>query len=62
MMQLDHRRQMIDTFVNAVYLYDDKVVLIFNYKEGSREVSFDDVKSSDLLLGVATKRIRRFFR
>lgn len=58
MMQLDHRRQLIDTFVNAVYLYDDKVVLIFNYKEGSREVSFDDVKSSDLLLGVAPNKKR----
>ncbi len=51
--QLDHRRQLIDTFVNAIYLYDDKVILTFNYKEGAREITLDDVNSSGLVTQAA---------
>lgn len=53
MAQLDHRRQMIDTFVNAVYLYDDKVVLTFNYKEGTRTITLAEVQGSGLVTRAA---------
>ena len=33
MKQLDHCRRLIDSFVNAIYLFDDKLVITFNYKE-----------------------------
>ena len=42
----DHRKMLIDTFVNAIYLYDDKIVLTFNYHDGTKTITFDDV--SDL--------------
>lgn len=42
------RQQLVDSFVNAVYLYDDKIVLTFNYKDGTKTISLDDVNSSDL--------------
>ena len=29
--------------MNAIYLYDDKVLLTFNYKEGTKTISLDDV-------------------
>lgn len=57
--QLDHRRQLIDTFVNAIYLYDDKVILTFNYKEGAREITLDDVNSSGLVTQAAPWRGRQ---
>ena len=31
----DSKRKLVDTFVNSVYLYDDKVVIIFNCREGA---------------------------
>jgi hypothetical protein len=40
----EHRQRLIDTFVNAVYLYDDKIVLTFNYKDGSKTVTMSDVE------------------
>lgn len=43
-----HRQRLIDSFVNAIYLYDDKIVLTFNYKDGSKTISFEDINSSDL--------------
>ena len=43
----DGRQRLIDGFINAVYLYDDKITIIFNYKEGTTTVSIDEYKSSD---------------
>ena len=46
-----HRQRLVDSFVNAIYLYDDKIILTFNYKDGSRTVSLEDLKSSDMAKG-----------
>ena len=37
---------MIDTFVNAIFLYDDKMVITFNYKDGTDTITFDDLKAA----------------
>lgn len=37
---------MIDTFIHAIFLFDDKMVITFNYKEGTDTVTFDDLKAS----------------
>jgi len=47
------RQRLIDSFVNAVYLYDDKMVLTFNYKDGSKTITFDEINGSDLGAGAA---------
>lgn len=44
----NHRRILIDSFLNAVYVYDDKITLIFNYKEGTETISLSQVEGSDL--------------
>ena len=38
----DHRQALVDTFINAIYLYDDKVLITFNYKEGTQTVTFGE--------------------
>ena len=41
-----------DASMNAIYLYDDKVLITFNYKEGTETVAFGEAvkaeKSSDM--------------
>ena len=32
----------MDTFINAIYLYDDKVLITFNYKEGTQTMTFGE--------------------
>lgn len=39
----DHRQRLIDSFINAIYLYDDKMILTFNYKDGSNTITFSDL-------------------
>ena len=40
----DHRKWLINVFVNAIYLYDDKMIITFNYKDGTKTITLDDVK------------------
>ena len=41
----EHRQMLIDAFINAIFLYDDKMLITFNYKECTKTITFDDVKS-----------------
>jgi len=36
----------IDIFVNSVYVYDDKMVVTFNYKDGEICVTFDEISKA----------------
>ena len=40
----EHRQMLIDAFINAIFLYDDKMLITFNYKEGTKTITFDDVE------------------
>ena len=44
----EHRKRIVDNFVSAVYLFDDRVVLTYNYKEGSETISLSELKSSNM--------------
>ncbi len=44
-----YQRSVIDVFVNSVYVYDNKLVLMYNYKDGAKTVSLEDIQSSDLV-------------
>ena len=32
----------MDTFINSIYLYDDKALITFNYKKGTQTVTFGE--------------------
>ena len=37
------QRRLVSTFVNAIYLYDDKIILTFNYSGDSRTVTLAEI-------------------
>ncbi len=39
----EHQRQIIDTFVNSVYVFDDRVVLNFNFTDDAKTVTREEV-------------------
>ena len=41
-----HRQMLIDTFVNAVFVYDNKLLLTFNFKDGTRTITLSDVQTA----------------
>ena len=47
---LDERRRLIDSFVNSVTIFDDYILITFNYKDGAETVPFSTIESSDLSL------------
>ena len=44
--QKSHRKMLIDTFINAIFLYDDRMVITFNYKEGEKTITFADLQEA----------------
>ena len=44
--QKSHCKMLINAFVNAIFLYDDKMVLTFNFKEGTSTITFDTMKKA----------------
>ena len=43
-----YQQKIIDCFVNSVYIFDDHLVINFNYRDGDKLVSLQEVKSSFL--------------
>jgi len=46
--KLVHRRRLIGIFVNAIYLYDDRITLVFNFKDGTKTITFAELEESGL--------------
>ena len=39
------QKEIIDVFVNSVYVYDDKLLLTFNYKDGTRTITLEEINT-----------------
>ena len=46
--KLEHCRRLIDSFVNAIFLYDERITFTFNYKDGSKTITFNKVEKLGL--------------
>lgn len=44
----DHKRRLIDLFLNSVHLFEDRLVINFNYKDGTEAVRLVEVENSIL--------------
>lgn len=45
------KQRLIDGFINSIYLYDDKLTITFNFKDGTQTVSLSEIeaaKNSDI--------------
>ena len=36
----EHRRRFINIFINRIFLYDDKIIITFNYNKGTKTIHF----------------------
>ena len=41
----EYQRQIIDIFLNSIYVFDDKLVFTYNYKNGTKTVTLADVSA-----------------
>ena len=40
----EQKQKLIDIFVNSITLWDDKLVVIFNFRDGEKCIRFDDIE------------------
>ena len=46
--KLEHRRRLVNSFLNSVYLFDDKIIIDCNYKDGTETITFEEIENSAL--------------
>ena len=56
MRDMEHQRQIIDTFVNSVYVFDDRVVLNFNFTDDAKTVTREEVLGSSAVDNAPPKK------
>ena len=49
--QQKQRKALIEIFVNAIFLYDDRMLITFNYKDGSQTIRFEDALTAAEAVG-----------
>lgn len=58
----EDRQRLIDSFLNSIYLFDDKLIITFNYRDGAKTVSLKDIEGSDLYSASAPKNTQPVLR
>ena len=41
-----YRKEIIDTFLNSVFVYDDKLVFTYNYRDGTETLTLQDIEAA----------------
>ena len=57
----DYRKEIIDTFLNSIYVYDDRLVFTYNYRDGTETLTLQDIEAafgSDLKNGAPPQKHR----
>ena len=49
-----YRQALVDTFINKIYLYDDKMTVLYNTQDSHSDVTIDELSSSRVALVEAT--------
>ena len=42
----EYQKQIIDTFINSIYVFDDRLVFTYNFKDGTETLTLDDIKTA----------------
>ena len=43
---MSYRKEIVDTFLNSVYVYDDKLVFTYNYRDGTETLTLQDIEAA----------------
>ena len=43
---LEYQKRIIDTFVNSIFLFDDKIVITYNFKGGTETITMKDIEAA----------------
>ncbi len=46
---MKYRQALVDTFINRIYLYDNKMTILYNTQNGQKEMTLDDLSRVGLV-------------
>ena len=41
-----YQKQIIDTFINSIYVFDDKLVFTYNFKDGTETITLAEIQAA----------------
>ena len=62
---IEFKREIIDLFVNSIYVFDDKIALTYNYEIGNEAFSLDEITASlgsDLVGFAPPKKLAKCYK
>ena len=42
----NYQRQIIDTFINAIYVFDDKLAFTYNFHDGTETITLKEIEAA----------------
>ena len=42
----DYQKEIIDTFLNSIYVYDDRLLFTYNYRDGTETLTLKDIEAA----------------
>ena len=42
----EYQRQIIDTFINSIYVFDDRLVFTYNFKDGTEKLTLEEIEAA----------------
>jgi hypothetical protein len=42
----EYQKQVIDTFINSIYVFDDRLVLTYNFEDGTETITLEEIKET----------------
>ena len=42
----DYQKEIIDTFINSIFVFDDRLVFTYNYKDGSESITLKEIEET----------------
>ncbi len=42
---LEYQKEIIDIFINSVYVYDDKILITYNFKDGTQTLTLQEIEA-----------------
>jgi len=50
-----YRKDMVDIFVNSIFFFEDRIVITFNWKDGTKTVTLAELEAADRAAGISAK-------
>ncbi len=50
------KKRLINIFINSIVVYDDRLLIVFNYRDGTNTVTVEIIKCSNMIINLPPEK------